>query len=67
MHRVGRMFVQMAFATACGLAAAEFVPITILVSSLVGLAGTRIVLKRRRSRLSQRILYFGGNASRRAA
>jgi hypothetical protein len=67
MQRIGRAFSQMAFATAVGLAAGTFVPMPILLSSLVFLAGGRLMLQRQRSRFAERVLYFGGSKSRRAA
>jgi hypothetical protein len=67
MQRIGRAFSLLAFATACGLAAAEFVPIAWLASSLVGLAGFRFYLQRQHTPRSRRMLYFGSSPSRRAA
>jgi hypothetical protein len=67
MQRIGRTFAQLAFATALGLAAGEFLPISLLASSLVSLAGLRFVLQRRHTRRARLVLYFGGNKSRRAA
>jgi hypothetical protein len=65
--RVRRVLAQLVFATGLGVAAGEFVPIPILMSLFVGLTGGRLMLKRRRTKLSQLALHFGSSSSRRAA
>ena len=67
LERIGRTFAQLAVSTFFGLAAGEFIPIPLLLSLLVCLAGGRMILQRRRSPLSQRALYWGSSSSRRAA
>jgi hypothetical protein len=67
MQRIGRVFAQLAFSTAFGLAAGTFVSVPILLSLLVCLTGGRLILRRRRSRLSQLVLNYGSSSSRRAA
>lgn len=67
MQRFGRVFSQMAVATAFGLAAATFVSMPVLLSSLVCLTGGRLILQRRRSRFARLALNFGSSSSRRAA
>jgi hypothetical protein len=68
MHRIGRVFAQMAVATAIGLAAGTFVPMPVLLSSLVCLTGGRVILQQHRSsRFARLALHFGSSASRRAA
>lgn len=67
MQRVGRAFAQGAVSVALGLVAATWVPMPILVGSLVFLTGGRLVLKRQHSRFSQRLLHLGSSTTRRAA
>ena len=67
MQRIGRLFAQLAFATACGLAAGELLPMAVLASSLAGLAGARVILQLQHSRISRTILRFGSHSPRRAA
>jgi hypothetical protein len=67
MQRIGRTFAQLAFATAMGLAAGTFVPMSVLLASLAGLAGGRWILQRRRTPFAQLVLHLGSSSSRRAA
>lgn len=67
MQQIGRAFAQAAVSVALGLAAATFVPMPILVGSLAFLTGGRMVLQRRHSRFSERLLYLGSSRLRRAA
>ena len=67
MHRIGRVFAQLAVATACGIAAGEYISLSLLATSLIGLGGARVILPRRRSRVAQRVVGFGSSQSRRAA
>jgi hypothetical protein len=67
MQRIGRLFSQMAFATACGLAAGEFVPMVVLASALIGLVGGRFILQRSGTRRARHILHLGSSSLRRAA
>ena len=67
MERIGRLFSQLAVATAVGLLAASFVPTPMLLSLLVFLTGGRAALQRRHTRRAQTLLYLGSNKSRRAA
>jgi hypothetical protein len=67
MERIGRAFALLAVSTFFGLAAGEFMPIPLLLSLLVCLAGGRMILQRQRSPRSQRMLHWGSSSSRRAA
>ena len=67
MQRIGRLFAQLAVSTALGLAAASLIPVPILLSTLVALAGGRSILQRRNTRVSRLVLRMGSHSSRRAA
>jgi hypothetical protein len=64
MQRVGRVFAQMAFSSALGLAAGTFIPLPILVSSFVGLVGGRAILQRQHSPFADHLLNLGSSSSR---
>ena len=67
MQRIGRVFSQLAVATALGLAAGTFVSMPVLLSAFVFLAGGRLILQRRRTRFARLVLHLGSNSTRRAA
>lgn len=67
MQRIGRLFAQLAFSTAFGLAAGTFLPLPILVSCLVILTGGRSILQRRRTPFARLVLNLGSSSQRRAA
>ncbi len=67
MQRIGRVFAHVAISTSFGFAAGASVPMPILLSLLVCLTGARLILQRRRSRSSQRVLNSRSSESRRAA
>lgn len=63
MERIGRLFTQLAFATALGLTASNFVPVPVLVSWLVLLLGGRAILQRQDTHFSRLVLNLGSSSS----
>lgn len=69
MQRISRAFAHVMISTSLGILAGTFVPLLVLVPSLLVLTGGRWVLLRRRqrSRFARLVLNLGSSEMRRAA